>query len=233
MAVAAANDQGQGRKFDVTPGATLFQHHGVDMPLDVIDAEERNPQGSGKALGVSDAHQERPYEPRAAGHADSTKVAVTDVGSAERFAHYGNDRSQVLAGCQFRHHASIGAMDIELRGDDVREQAVAIRYHGRRGLVAGRLDAEQVHLDRWPPRAREPAVAGRRRSAYWECAGSLTRNGAQPVHRSSFPVLARTGIRNVRMGASAVGHPASKKRTTSDTVVHSLDHLLPPVMSLG
>ena len=72
VAVAAANDQGQGRKFYVTPGATLFQHYGVDMPLDVIDAEERNPQGSGKALGVSDAHQERPYEPRAAGHADST-----------------------------------------------------------------------------------------------------------------------------------------------------------------
>ena len=205
----------------------------MNMPLDVIDAEERNAQGSGKALGVGDAHQQRPYKPRAASHADPTEVAVADVGSAERFAHDRNDGSQVLAGCQFWHHPSIGAMDIELRGDDVREQAVAIRYHGRRSLVAGRLDAEQVHLDRWPPRARAPAVAGRRRSAYWECAGSFTRNGAQPVHRSSFPVLARTGIRNVRMGASAVGHPASKKRTTSDTVVHSLDHLLPPVMSLG
>ena len=66
----------------------------------------------------------------------------------ERTFDHAADVAHVLARGQFGHYTAPLAMDVDLRGDDVRTQrpgAVTILDDRRRRLVARRLDAEDQH----------------------------------------------------------------------------------------
>ena len=59
-----------------------------------------------------------------------------------RFAHHRHDLAQMLARGQFRHHAAIFAVNLDLRRHHARKNAAAAGDNGRGGFVAGRFDAE-------------------------------------------------------------------------------------------
>ena len=55
----------------------------------------------------------------------------------------------MLAGSQFRHHPTIGLMGGNLREYDVGDDFLAGAHHGRRGLIAGALDPEDVSAEQF------------------------------------------------------------------------------------
>jgi len=64
-----------------------------------------------------------------------------DTRALHGFADDGDDGAKVFAGGELGDDAAVVAVD-ELRGDDVREDLVAIADDGRRGLVAGAFNTE-------------------------------------------------------------------------------------------
>jgi len=64
------------------------------------------------------------------------------LGFGQRLAHDGHDGAKMLARGQFRHDSAIGLVGRELRSDDIGDHLLARAHHGRSGLIAGTLDAE-------------------------------------------------------------------------------------------
>ena len=56
------------------PVARGFQHHGMNMSFDVVDADQRNIAGERQGFGVSDAHQQRTNQSWPGGYGDGRKV---------------------------------------------------------------------------------------------------------------------------------------------------------------
>ncbi len=97
MRVPAAHDERHGRKLDRRAALLRLQHHGVHVPFDVIDADERNAAREGKRFGVGQAHQQRAHQPGPDGDGDCRKVRVTALRLFERQPHHRHDRAQMLA----------------------------------------------------------------------------------------------------------------------------------------
>jgi hypothetical protein len=51
----------------------------------------------------------------------------------------------MLARGQFRDHAAVLAVQVDLTGDDAGEHGVARGHHGGGGFIAGGFDAENTH----------------------------------------------------------------------------------------
>ena len=96
-----------------------FKKHGVDVTLEMVDADQRLPQRLRYRLAVHQPHQERPDQPRSLRHRDRAHFVQRDSGPAARLLDHGHDLAQVFARCEFRHHAAILFVGQDLRGDDV------------------------------------------------------------------------------------------------------------------
>ena len=141
LRVAAGDQQAQVREGRLVHGLVrLPDEIRQDMALQVVHHHHRDVQRQGQRLGEGRAHQEGAQQARAAGEGDGGEVLRTHARLPQRL---GDDRDDVLlvgAGRQFRHHAAEVLMDL-LRGDDIGQQD-AVAQDGRRGVVAGRFDAE-------------------------------------------------------------------------------------------
>ena len=88
----------------------LLEQHGMDVPLEMIDGDQRLSQGECQRLGIGDANQERAGEPRSLGDGNGGEVGKRDPCFRERGVDHGNDVAQMLAGGQFGNHTAIGSM---------------------------------------------------------------------------------------------------------------------------
>ena len=123
-----------------------FKEYGVNVAFQVIDGHERFAEFGGQDPAVRHSHQERTDEAGALGHADGIDVREIEARLEKRFADDGNDLAQVFARGEFGNHAAVLAVNIELRGDDARQNIAAIHDDGGGGLVTRRLDSKNA---RW------------------------------------------------------------------------------------
>ena len=145
--MTAAHHQGQHRKFQLVVALlALLQQNSVDVPLEMINSDERLLDGIGERLGVTQPNQQRPREPGPLGHRNSIDRLVRPACLVERLAHHGNDGAQMLARGQFWHHPTVGAMGDELGINDIGDQLLPRAHHRSGGFVAGALDAENVRV---------------------------------------------------------------------------------------
>ncbi len=140
--MAARDHERDGRVLDLG----VVKGNGVDVPLDVVDADERLSAGVRERLRVADADEQRADEPRSARDGDSVDLVDRDARLVERLVDDRADLLEVLARRDLGHDAPVDAVRRDLRRDDVRANMAAVLDDGRRGLIARRLDAEhQAH----------------------------------------------------------------------------------------
>ena len=72
-------------------------------------------------------------------------LAQADARRVERFADDRDDSAQMLAGCQFRNHASVPAVRFHLRSHDRRQNAGSVFNHRRGCLVTRAFYAQNSH----------------------------------------------------------------------------------------
>ena len=141
LRIAAGNQQAQvGESGLVNRLVRLPDEIRQDMALQMVHHHHGDIQRQGQRLGEGRAHQEGAQQARAAGEGNGGEVRRRDARLPQRL---GDDRDDVLlvgAGRQLRHHAAEVLVDL-LRSDDIRQQD-AVAEDGRRGVVAGRFDAE-------------------------------------------------------------------------------------------
>src|SRR5690606_23048982 len=122
----------------------LRQPQRIDVAFEVVDAEQRFAGRQRQPFGVVDADQQRADQPRPARDRDSVDAVVADAGVAYRLLPDDADRLDVRPRGGFREHAAVLRVNVDLRGDDVRDDGLAIQHNRRGGFVARTLDAEDI-----------------------------------------------------------------------------------------
>lgn len=117
-----------------------------DMPLDVVDLDERSAQSVSERLGGGHAHEQAADQTRAVGDRDGVYAFLGDARARERLVDGGHDRKQVVTARDLGHDAAETAVYVYLAGDGASEQFPAVPDDGRRRFVAGRLDTEYINI---------------------------------------------------------------------------------------
>ena len=164
MCVAAADDQRQSGKFDAVfflihdiriRGVSIhgtLAHDGMDMPFDVVHADQRQLVYERQRLRVCDADQERSDQAGTLRDGNRLKIFEPRPGLFERQTDGGHDGAQVLARGEFGNHAAVFGMRRNRRTHHRGTNARAILDNSRSGFVAGGFNAEntdgrQVRVD--------------------------------------------------------------------------------------
>ena len=88
------------------------------MAFHVIDAVEGLPGGGGEAFGVSESNVERGSQAGAAGGSEGVDLVEGDSGVDDRVLDQGADALGLVAAGDFRDHAAILSVDLDLRGNE-------------------------------------------------------------------------------------------------------------------
>ena len=142
MGMAAGNHQGQRSGIPIVERFPLRQQNGVNVPFQMVDGDERLPQGECQRFGVSDAYQQCPRQARTLGYGDGFEIGEADAGFVQCGADHWNDVAQMLARGEFWDHTAVGSMDGNLRCHNARQYAMAALHHGGGGLITGAFDSE-------------------------------------------------------------------------------------------
>jgi hypothetical protein len=118
----------------------LHQHR-MDVPLKMVYRNQRLAQPERQRLRKRNAYQQRAREARPFGHSNGIDLRIRHTRAMHRLAHHRQDRPQVLAAGELRHHAAVARMD-QLRSHHIRQHLRPAAHHRRRGLIAGGLDTE-------------------------------------------------------------------------------------------
>jgi len=107
---------------------------------EVVHSRHRSGPGCGKAFGETDSHEQAPGETRAAGDGDEVEVVTADTGTVKAQVKEVGQAFEVVSGGELGHHATELGVQVDLRVDDVGEDAPAAGYHRDGCLVAAGLD---------------------------------------------------------------------------------------------
>lgn len=143
VGVAAAHHKRHGGKSKRTQH---IHNDGMNVPFDMVYADKRQAFCETKRFRVGYSDQERTDQTRTFGHGDCADSVEGDTGALERFSNHRHDRAEMLAGSEFRDHAAVFCVGLELRRHHRTENTAPIFHHGRSGLIARRLDAENFHI---------------------------------------------------------------------------------------
>jgi hypothetical protein len=69
----------------------------MDVPLQMIHRDQRQPGGEGQGLGVGNADQQRAGQARAAGYGDGVQIGESHAGLGQCGTDHGNNGAQMLA----------------------------------------------------------------------------------------------------------------------------------------
>ena len=118
---------------------------GEGMTLQMVHRNERNAGGLRDSLAGHQPHQHAADQARPGGRRHAVQRAVSDARLGHRLRHHRVRQLRMRPRGNFRHHAEIRRMLLQLRADHVRQQrraAILKAQHRRGGLVAGGFDAE-------------------------------------------------------------------------------------------
>ena len=138
----------------------VLQPRGVDVAFEVVDAHQRGLLGEREALRRIHADEERSRESGAVGDGDSVEVAQLDGRLLQGLPDDSVEGEHVLARGDLRNDAAVLGVHLDLGRDDVGVDGPPVLDDGGGRLVAGCLDAEDLHasyVGRWPSRVRTSA----------------------------------------------------------------------------
>src|SRR5437868_3779633 len=118
--MAAGDDQRQERKIGRRRGRRVAaQPDRVEMPLQVVHANEWNSKTERKGSAEARTHDEcaRKSGPTGSGH--QVDVALRGACFTQGGVHYGRDRPYMLAACDLGNYPTIWSMECDLGGDNV------------------------------------------------------------------------------------------------------------------
>jgi hypothetical protein len=148
LRVASRDDEAVKRKSDGQGSrAARLQVRREKMPLEMVDADERDPTREGQSLACREAHEQRADQPGPGRRGDEPDVLEADARPSQRFFENRGQIFEVRARRHFRNDAAVRRVRPHLRGDDVGQHAALAVEHGDRRLVAGGLDPEDDHDD--------------------------------------------------------------------------------------
>jgi hypothetical protein len=107
----------------------------------MVNSNRRHLPRVGKRPADGSGDQQRPDEPRAGGIGNTVDVAMLSLGAGQGCPHQRRELSYVIAGRQFRDHAAMGAMCLDLRRAQVTEQPAAVVENRGAGVVTARFQA--------------------------------------------------------------------------------------------
>jgi len=126
--VGTADDKAQQRWFKVGTG----EHRRIDVSPQVVHARHRTGPRSGQAFGEADAHQKAPREARTSRDGDEVEVVAADAGTLKAQVQQVRQAFEVVSSGELGHHAPELGVQVDLRVDDVGEDAPAAGYPPRR-----------------------------------------------------------------------------------------------------
>jgi hypothetical protein len=139
--VAARDDEGEGRVLD----GRVVEDDRVDVPLDVVDADERLAERVSHRLGVGQPDEQRADEARPLRHGHAVNLLPADARALERLRDHQADLVEVLARGDLGHDPAVLLVQVNLRRDDRREHLPPVAHDGRGRLVARAFDSENQH----------------------------------------------------------------------------------------
>ena len=107
----------------------------------MVDGDERKPARP-RDHRRGEADEQRADQSGALGDGEPVDVVQHDLRLAERLTDHGRHELEMPPRRDLRHDAAVLRVQIDLRRDDIREDLPLLGDHGRRGLVAARLEAE-------------------------------------------------------------------------------------------
>jgi hydroxymethylbilane synthase len=150
LGMAAGNEQHQIGKRE-----SIREAGRQRMALEMIYRQQRLAGGAGKRLGRHQSDDQAADQAGPGGRGDCIDIVERHLGSMERLFHQPIQGLDMGAGGDFRHHAAIGAVFLELGKHHVRKDfAAAIRMacdNGRGGFVAACFNAEDAKKGRHGP----------------------------------------------------------------------------------
>lgn len=141
--MAAGNDQRKGR---VRNGLILIDIGRTYVGLDMVDGEKRNTSSISDCFAETKADEERSYQAGALGDRHGVDSAEIDACFPQSTIDNGPDVGQVLPGSDLRDHPSVGAVNGDLRNDEIGQDAPAVLDDGRRGLITGAFYSKNKHF---------------------------------------------------------------------------------------
>jgi hypothetical protein len=120
------------------------QPGGVDVPLEVVHADERFPGSHRQALGRVQPDHQRAGQTGSARGGDGVHVADGHVRFGERLLDDRHDGQHVLARGHLREDAAVARVHVHLRGDGGGDERASVFEHGCGGLIAGGFDGEDA-----------------------------------------------------------------------------------------
>jgi len=112
------------------------------VPLQVVDADQRQPLPEGQPFGEVDADEQAAGQAGAARHGDGVEGVVAEGGFLHRLADDRADDLDVGAGGDLREDAAVRRMQVNLGGDDIGDDVPPVADDGGSGLVATGFDAQ-------------------------------------------------------------------------------------------
>ena len=137
----------------------MGQARGQRVALQVVDGQERQAACGRDRLTGHDAHEYAADQPRPGGRCDPVELGKIDFRLGQRTRDQAVDMVEMAARGDLRHHATVRPVLVELGEHQIGENAPLARHHRGRGLVAGGLDAEDVHDAGTLPPIRKPRHA--------------------------------------------------------------------------
>ena len=136
--MAAAREQADERRLE----RVVAEVERCDVPVEVVDRDERRPRAPRDRLRRRDADEEGADKPGALGDRDPVDVVERDLRTRERLAHDRSDELQVAPRGDLGDHPAVAVVELRLGGDDGRSDLALVGDDRRSGLVAGRLERE-------------------------------------------------------------------------------------------
>jgi len=136
VGVGSADDKTQQRGFEVRAG----EHRCIYVSPEVVHPRDRSGPGCGQAFGEADSDQQAAGKARPAGDGDEVEVVTADAGTLKAQVEEVRQAFEVVSGGELGHHATELGVQVDLRVDDVGEDAPAAGYHRDGCLVAAGLD---------------------------------------------------------------------------------------------
>ncbi|MCY1444413.1 hypothetical protein D9M71_608850 [compost metagenome] len=93
------------------------------MTFHVMHAKGRNAPGKGQRLGTGSPDQQRPHQARTRGVGDCVDLRRHAAGLSQDLADQRQHTLDVISRGQLRHHATIGAVQVDLTEQCVGQQA--------------------------------------------------------------------------------------------------------------
>ncbi len=135
-------DEGEGRRLGRQQGRQ-------QVTLKVMDADDRLVPCQRQRVGDPGADQQRAGQARSLGVGDRIDRGGRDAGALQHLAEQGQHTPDMVARRQFRHHAAVCAVHLDLRVQGVGEQPLRRVVQRQAGFVAGTFDTENEHGEGW------------------------------------------------------------------------------------